>query len=52
MNLFIEEAVSDTIVDYGGHSWTFPRYLLNTMASIDPPSLQIPKIFILVQLLI
>ena len=34
------QAVSDTIVDYGGHSWTFPRYLLNTMASIDPPSLQ------------
>lgn len=34
------QSVDDTTVDYGGHSWTFPRSLLNTMASIEPPSLQ------------
>jgi hypothetical protein len=29
----------DTLVDYGGHSWTFSRDQLIDMASIDPPSL-------------
>ena len=30
---------SDTVVDYGGHSWAFARSSLIDMASIDPPSL-------------
>jgi hypothetical protein len=29
----------DTVVDYGGHAWTFARKNLIDMASIEPPSL-------------
>ena len=31
--------MSDTTVDYGGHSWAFSRQTLIDMASMDPPSL-------------
>ena len=31
---------SNTIVDYGGHSWTFTRSTLIDMVSIEPPSLE------------
>lgn len=37
--LFAGCDVSDTLVDYGGHSWTLPRSALNAMASYHPASL-------------
>lgn len=37
--LFDGRDVPDTLVDYGGHSWTFPRCALNAMASYHPATL-------------
>lgn len=34
--LFEGRDVPDTLVDYGGHSWTLPRCALNAMASYHP----------------